>query len=174
MIANPPAAHIAEQEERFRFQLWLDGERASLFFADRVLLVEGATERALFNYLLANDWHDLSRHRVCVVDALGKFNLHRYMALLSAYGIPHGVMIDDDNGKDHHGAVNDLIEASKSWATLSSPVKFAGCLETFLGIPVPDRDDKKPVEIMKAVTGAGIAAERLQSLREQYCKALAI
>lgn len=174
MIAQPPQAHIAEQEERFRFQLWLDGERASLFFADRVLLVEGATERALFNYLLANEWHDLTSHRVCVIDALGKFNLHRYMALLSAYGIPHGVMLDDDNGKNLHGAVNDLIEACATPATLAAPVKFNGCLEHFLGIPVPDRDDKKPVEVMKAITGGVIAPARLQALRAQFCAALAI
>lgn len=174
MIAQPPQAHIAEQEEQFRFQLWLDGERASLFFADRVLLVEGATERALFNYLLANDWHDLTPHRVCVIDALGKFNLHRYMALLSAYGIPHGVMLDDDNGKDHHGAVNDLVEASATPATLATPVKFNDCLETFLGIPVPDRDDKKPVEVMRAITGNVIDPARLQALRDQFRAALAI
>lgn len=174
MIAQPPQANIAEQEERFRFQLWLDGERASLFFADRVLLVEGATERALFNYLLANDWHDLTSHCVCVIDVLGKFNLHRYMALLSAYGIPHGVMLDDDNGKDHHGAVNDLVEACATPATLASPVKFNDCLETFLGIPVPDRDDKKPVEVMKAITGNAVDPARLQALRSQFCTALAI
>src|SRR5690606_16193162 len=57
-------AVIAEQEERFRYQLWLDSERASMFFADRVLLVEGATEKALFAWLFARDWHDLSCHRV--------------------------------------------------------------------------------------------------------------
>jgi len=174
MIAQPPLAHIAEQEERFRFQLWLDGERASLFFADRVLLVEGATERALFNYLLANEWHDLTPHRVCVVDALGKFNLHRYMALLAAYGIPHGVMLDDDDGKDLHGAVNDLIEACATPTTLAAPVKFNGCLEAFLGIPVPDRDDKKPVEVIKAVTGGVIDPARLQALRNAFRAALAL
>lgn len=174
MIAQPPQAHIAEQEERFRFQLWLDGERASLFFADRVLLVEGATERALFNYLLANDWRDLTPYRICIIDALGKFNLHRYMALLSAYGIPHGVMLDDDQGKDLHGAVNDLIEACATPQTLAAPVKFNDCLESFLGIPVPDREDKKPVEVIKAITGGAIDPARLQALRDQFRSALAI
>ena len=139
-----------------------------------MLLVEGATERALFNYLLANDWHDLTPHRVCVIDALGKFNLHRYMALLSAYGIPHGVMLDEDNGRDLHGAVNDLVEASATRATLAVPVKFNDCLETFLGIPVPDRDDKKPVEVMKAITGNAIDPARLHALRDQFRAALAI
>ncbi len=173
MIANPPQGDIATQEEQFRFQLWLDGERASLFFADKVLLVEGATERGLFNYLLANDWHDLSAQHICLIDVLGKYNFHRYMGLLEAYGIPHGVMLDDDNGKEHQGAVNDLVEASANGHTLAAPVRFADCLETFLGLPVPVKD-KKPIEILKAVTGGQIAADKLQALRAEFCKALAI
>jgi len=173
MIANPPHGDIATQEEQFRFQLWLDGERASLFFADKVLLVEGATERGLFNYLLANDWHDLSAQHICLVDVLGKYNFHRYMGLMEAYGIPHGVVLDDDNGKEHQGAVNDLVEASANVHTLATPVKFADCLETFLGLPVPVKD-KKPIEILKAITGGQIAPDKLQALRAEFCKALAI
>lgn len=178
MIANPPQADIAAQEERFRFQLWLDGERSSLFFADRVLLVEGATERALFNYLMANDWHDLSSQRICVVDVLGKFNFHRYMALLDIYGIAHGAMLDDDNDNGQHaafhGAVNDLVEASANGQTLAIPVKFPVCLETFLGLQVPNRDDMKPIEIMKAITSEQITTDRLAALRDKFCEALAI
>ncbi|MDR6060148.1 AAA family ATPase [Escherichia coli] len=173
MIANPPQGDIGAQEEQFRFQLWLDGERASLFFADKVLLLEGATERGLFNYLLANDWHDLGTQRICLVDVLGKYNFHRYMALMEAFGIPHGVMLDDDNGKEHQSAVNDLIEASVNGHSLAAPVKFADCLETFLGLPVPAKD-RKPIEILKAVTGGQIAADKLEALRTAFCKALAI
>lgn len=174
MIANPPQGDIAAQEEKFRFQLWLDGERASLFFAKKVLLVEGATERALFNYLLANGWHDLSAHHICVIDVLGKYNFHRYMGLLAAYGIPHGVMLDDDQGKDHQGAVNDLVEASANDHTLAAPIKFASCLEAFLGLPEPSSKDKKPIEILKAVIGGKIASDKLEALRGEFCKALAI
>ena len=175
MIANPPQGDIATQEEQFRFQLWLDGERASLFFADKVLLVEGATERGLFNYLLANDWHDLSAQHICLIDVLGKYNFHRYMGLLEAYGIPYGVMLDDDKGKEHHGAVNDLIaaKASANGHTLAAPVKFADCLETFLDLPIPAKE-KKPIEILKAVTSRQITPAKLQALRERFCEALAI
>jgi hypothetical protein len=27
------------------------------------------------------------------------------MALLEAFGIPHGVILDGDDGKEHHGAI---------------------------------------------------------------------
>ncbi len=73
---------VASQEERFRYQLWLDSERSAMFFADRVLLVEGATEKALFGWLLARDWHELTRHRIAIVDVMGKYNFHRYTTLL--------------------------------------------------------------------------------------------
>jgi AAA15 family ATPase/GTPase len=175
MIANPPQNQIAEDEERFRFQLWLDGERAALFFADKVLLVEGASERALFNYLLANEWHDLSVHRINVVDVLGKFNFHRFIALMKAYKIPYGVMLDDDNNAQHQGAVNNLIDRAATGPILAPPEKFQGCLEAFLGLPaLPDRSDKKPLEVMKAITSGAISQNVRNGLRGKFMRALAI
>ena len=92
---------------------------------------------------------------------------------MEAYGIPHGVMLDDDEGKNLQGAVNDLVEASANGHTLATPVKFTDCLETFLGLPVPAKE-KKPIEILKAVTSRQIAADKLQALRAEFCKALGI
>lgn len=102
------------------------------------MLVEGATERALFNYLLTcnAEWRELSRQQICIVDVLGKYNFHRFMALLEAYGIPHGVILDDDNEQNYHAAINDLVESCTNSRTLAKPVKLANCLETFLGLPV--------------------------------------
>ncbi len=36
---------ILAQEEKFRYQLWLDSERSSMFFANHVIITEGATEK---------------------------------------------------------------------------------------------------------------------------------
>lgn len=174
-IANSPNEDIAEQEEIFRFQLWLDGDRSTLFFANKVLIVEGATEKALFNYLLANDWGDLSDHHICIIDALGKFNFHRYMGLLEAYGIPHGVILDDDNEKNHHLVINELIESSTNKYTLYSPIKLQNCLEIFLSIPMNStRGDRKVLEILKAVTSGKIPPNKLDELKKKFCTALAI
>lgn len=174
-IANSPNEDIAEQEEIFRFQLWLDGDRSTLFFANKVLIVEGATEKALFNYLLANDWGDLSDHHICIIDALGKFNFHRYMGLLEAYGIPHGVILDDDNEKNHHLVINELIESSANKYTLYSPIKLQNCLEIFLSIPMNStRGDRKVLEILKAVTSGKIPPNKLDELKKKFCTALAI
>lgn len=165
---------IAHQEERFRYQLWLDSERASMFFADHVLLVEGATEKALFGWLWAHEWHDLSGYRIAVVDVLGKYNFHRFIALLEGFGIPYGLMLDDDNGKQHHKTVNEMLRNKAEPSRLAEPVFLNHCMETFLGKPLPGRDDKKPIQILKELEQSGISAEKLDELKELVLKALAL
>jgi len=165
---------IAEQEERFRYQLWLDSERASMFFADRVLLVEGATEKALFAWLFARDWHDLSRHRVAIVDAMGKYNLHRYIALLEGFGIPYGLMLDDDQDKDHHKVVNEMLRSKGGPSRLAEACFVNDCMEKFLGLNLPVRDDQKPVHTLKAIEAGVIAKDKLDDLRKLFLKSLAL
>jgi putative ATP-dependent endonuclease of OLD family len=165
---------IAAQEERFRYQLWLDSERAAMFFADRVLLVEGATEKALFNWLLARDWHDLTRHRIVIVDVLGKYNFHRYMALLDRFGIPYGLILDDDGDKKHHKAVNEFLRHRAGLHRLAAPEFLTTHMEAFLGLNLPGRGDLKPVQIMKALETGTISPEKLNALRRKFCEALAL
>jgi putative ATP-dependent endonuclease of OLD family len=165
---------IAEQEERFRYQLWLDSERASMFFADRVLLVEGATEKALFAWLLARDWHDLCRHRVAIVDAMGKYNLHRYIALLEGFGIPYGLMLDDDQDKDHHKVVNEMLKNKIGKSRLADACFINECMEKFLGLNLPVRDDQKPAHTLKSLEAGDISSEKLGELRKMFLRCLAL
>lgn len=164
---------IAAQEERFRYQLWLDSDRAAMFFADRVLLVEGATEKALFNWLLARDWYELTRHRTAIVDVLGKYNFHRYMGLLERFGIPYGLILDDDDDKFHHKAVNQMLHHRSGKYRLADPVFIPANMESFLNLRCCGRDDLKPVQILKALD-EGLVSHNLNKLKEIYCRALAL
>lgn len=165
---------IAVQEERFRYQLWLDSERAAMFFADRVLLVEGATEKALFSWLLARDWHELTRHRIAVIDVMGKFNFHRYTALLEQFGIPYGLMLDDDQDKLHHKAVNEMLRNQGGPHRLAPVVFIPTHMESFLGKGLPGRSDQKPVQVLREMEANGIAADKLIALRAKFSEALAL
>lgn len=167
---------LAVQEERFRYQLWLDSERSSLFFADRVLLVEGATERALLGWLLAKDkdWRELNRHRISVVDVMGKYNFHRFIALLESFGIPYGMILDDDNEKQHHKVLNLMLKNKVGENCLADIVFVPGCMETFLGKKLPGRNDQKPVQVLKEIETGGIAQEKLDELRKLFLKSLAL
>lgn len=172
--AAHPDEDIAIQEERFRYQLWLDSERASMFFADRVLLVEGATEKALFSWLLARDWHDLTKHRIAVVDVMGKFNFHRYTALLEQFGIPYGLMLDDDQDKQHHKAVNEMLRNQAGLSRLAPAVFIPTHMESFLGKALRGRNDQKPVQILRELESDGVAADKLTALRIKFGEALAL
>jgi predicted ATP-dependent endonuclease of OLD family len=66
-------------EESIRYFLYLDAERSAAFFAKRVVICEGASEVALFNYLCENRWSHLRDRHVYFLDSLGKFNVHRYI-----------------------------------------------------------------------------------------------
>jgi putative ATP-dependent endonuclease of OLD family len=165
---------IATQEERFRYQLWLDSERAGMFFADRVLLVEGATEKALFGWLLARDWHELTRHRIAVVDVMGKFNFHRYTALLEQFGIPYGLMLDDDHDEGCHKAVNEMLRNQTGQHRLAAAVFIPTHMESFLGKSLPKRPDQKPVQILRELESGGVAADKLMALKDKFCEALAL
>jgi putative ATP-dependent endonuclease of OLD family len=166
---------IAAQEESFRYQLWLDSERSAMFFADRVLLVEGATEKALFGWLLARDWHEeLAPYRIAVIDVMGKFNFHRYTALLEQFGIPYGLILDDDQDKQHHKAVNEMLRSQGGQHRLAPAVFIPTHMESFLGKTLPKRNDQKPVQILRELETDGIAADKLTVLKAMFSKALAL
>lgn len=172
--AAQPDEEIFAQEERFRYQLWLDSERAAMFFADKVLLVEGATEKALFGWLLASDWHELTRHRIAVVDVMGKYNFHRYTALLEQFGIPYGLMLDDDRDNHHHKAVNEMLRNQTGKHRLAPAVFVPTHMESFLGKTLPGRNDQKPVQIIRELETGRLATDRLTSLKAMFSEALAL
>lgn len=133
--------------ESIKYALWLDPRRCSAFFANKVLLVEGPTEAAIIGYLFGIGQVPSPVGGVFILDAIGKFNMHRFMKLFGELGIPHAVLHDFDNGK--HPAVSETIEATKNRFTIGVDT-FPNDLETFLDIaPVPLKEKhRKPQHVM--------------------------
>lgn len=167
---------IEKQNEKFRYQLWLDSDRTSMFFADKVLLVEGSTEKALFNWLIAknDEWHLFSKYRIAIIDVIGKFNFHRYMALLDELGIPYGLILDDDEDKNHHKAINEMVKNYSCDKRLAEPVFIPNCIEPFLELELPSRPDLKPIEIIKKLENGEISYSNLQKLKDKFSQSLNI
>lgn len=165
------------QKEKFRYQLWIDSERASMFFADKVLLVEGPTEKALFNWLIANndEWYNFTKYRISIIDTVGKFNFHRYMSLLDKFKIPYGLILDDDSNENHNKVINDMILNYPCSYRVASPVFIPDCIEPFLGICLEKiRSDLKPIEIIKKLELDEIEGERLAELKDKFIESLNI
>ena len=102
------------EEEAIRYQLWLDSERCCAFFADVVLICEGATEKVFIDYLIKNQWNDLRENRIYVLDSMGKYNIHRYMNLFKELGIHHSILYDKDENESIHEIINLFIQNQRN------------------------------------------------------------
>ena len=75
----------------------LDPERNELFFATRVLFVEGDTEKLALPEYARRLGLDLDREGATIVEVGGKRNLPEFVAIASSFGIPVGFLFDSDS-----------------------------------------------------------------------------
>ena len=148
--------------ESVKYALWLNPLRCSAFFANRILLVEGATEAALIGYMFNEGRILNSSGSVFVFDTIGKYNIHRFMNLFGELGIPHAVLYDHDSGKKTGIPVEETMQSSKNIYTLGID-HFDQELETYLGIP-PTRNDRKPQHVIWHVKQGKVDNAKLQEL----------
>ena len=155
----------SDQAEEFRFQLFLDAERSSLFFSEFVICVEGKTEKAVMAYLADTQWGGFPVEQAYVLDLMGKFNAHRFMRLLEAFAIPHAVLLDADKNKEVQQVVNNYINGCASSACVGGVHYFEEDIEAFLGIPKPQGPNRKPLNALLAIANGSLAKKKIQELR---------
>lgn len=141
------ADDLKPEMESVKYFLWLNPDRAGMLFAQNVLLVEGPSETALINRLLDNGKLSLPQG-IYVLDCLGKYNIHRFMNLLSSLGVVHAVLHDDDDNKDEHQEFNQLISDSKNAEFTHSVVTIPKDLENLLGVTPPGPPHRKPQHLL--------------------------
>lgn len=149
--------------ESVKYALWLNPLRAQIFFAERVLLVEGATEYALLSLMLSNGSLTMPSRGVAIVDTMGKWNTHRFMNILSALRIPHSILLDGDGANPKSVALARVIEGSRTPFTRGI-ASFEDDLEAFLGLPAIKRKDRKPQYVMWHVTEGKVDKSRISGL----------
>ena len=154
---------LKKEMEAVKYFLWLDSERCGMFFACQVLLVEGPTERMLFNYLFDIGLIVMPKGGVFVLDCLGKFNIHRFMNILGPLKVQHSVLFDADGGKASHDKIKKLIEDSKNDYT-SKIDTFPNDIEDFLGVEKCKKPHRKPQHLMLKLKEDNIAKEKIELL----------
>jgi predicted ATP-dependent endonuclease of OLD family len=155
-------------DESMKYFLWLDAERAGMFFGRHVVICEGATERVFFAYLLDNQWKDLREKQVYFTDCLGKYNIHRFVGLLTALGVSHSIIYDRDGNSGTHKVINDFIESKRSKLTTGIHA-FERDIESYLEVPKPpkERDDLKPLNLLKALVEGAVPEAKIVELRRK-------
>lgn len=155
-------ADLKPDMEAVKYFLWLNPDRCGMFFANHVLVVEGPSEQAFINKLLGDGTLVRPVDGLYVLDSIGKYNIHRFMNILTHLGIPHAVLHDDDNNRNEHADINQLIQDSKS--TFTSVVStITADLETFLAIPKPKSEHRKPQHLLYLYETSQITKSKLQA-----------
>jgi predicted ATP-dependent endonuclease of OLD family len=97
----------------------LDPERSELFFATRLLIVEGDTEKLAFPEYAKVLEIDLDRVGATIIEVGGKRNLMEFAKVAISFGIPTGIVYDKDSSdfpkeqKDDEEAYNGELDALK-------------------------------------------------------------
>jgi predicted ATP-dependent endonuclease of OLD family len=111
----------AEKSGRFKFWKYLDSEKNKLFFADKVILCEGNTEKLISNYIIRNKIYKddyINQSKFTVIDCVGKFNLPHFIRICNDLSISYMLFYDLDTDKQNfnskHEPVNKEIEQEKS------------------------------------------------------------
>ena len=169
------SANLSDDEkaqlETIRYFLWINPERSGLFFAKKVLIVEGLSELGLMSKLCDSRQISGMDHDCFVLSCDGKYNIHRFMRLLTMMGIPHAVMFDEDFGKSHHQKLNELISVTADAGFTLGLVPIKGDLETYLGMPKP-ADRIKPQLMIQRYESGTYDHAKMQELCERLAAVL--
>lgn len=128
--------------DHLRYLLWIDPTRANAFLSQKVVLVEGPTEKALFSFLFnhpAGAFYDNSgTARVTVIDTVGKYHFYKFAKLLNKFGVKVWCVHDTDNdvcsSGVSHQILNEAIHGLNTDGEIQGVHTFAPNLEVSLGL----------------------------------------
>jgi CRISPR-associated exonuclease Cas4 len=91
---------LFEEDQRSRFKLleYMNPHRSELFFARRVVFVEGESDRIVLEML--GDYLDVRNPDTTIIEAESKDNLPFYIQLAEAFELDYVVMHDEDARED--------------------------------------------------------------------------
>lgn len=140
-----------------RLEQELDADNSEMFFADKVLLVEGVSDRILMRGLIDRFYRgDLD---IKVIFANSKDNIDVYAKVFEAFRIPYLIMLDGDALHTHWSDViaqalygNERASRGRKIELLRRSNIFIldGDLEKSYPRKYQYRDDKKPINALRA------------------------
>jgi Predicted ATP-dependent endonuclease of the OLD family len=158
-----PAGTISEEKLRKE----LDPERNEMFFANRVLFVEGDTEKLAFPEYAKRLGIDLDRAGASIVEVGGKRSLVDFTRIALSFGISTGLVYDEDSSdfdkkqkaeEEQYNATLDSI-ASHGARVWRLPTKYEVVLRNTLGDAMHEQAKAKYPGASKAVRARLIAAD---------------
>jgi len=93
-IIQPQESFETKERDQFKIARFFNPDRNELFFARRVVLVEGPTEKVLLPFV--GERLGILDNSVSVVNCEGKANIPLFMRVANAFQIPYVAVYDED------------------------------------------------------------------------------
>ena len=103
------------QKNEWNLSYWINPDRGELFFAEKVILVEGQTDKVIIPALA--DRLDVFKYSYTIIDCGSKQNIPLYIKLLNKFSIPYIAVYDKDhqeNKKTNPQAIGAADSATKA------------------------------------------------------------
>ncbi len=137
---------LNEDVRNFNMNYWINPDRGELFFAKKVILAEGPTEKVILPKLAKKA--GIFHYEYTIIDCSGKSNMPMYITLLNKFHIPYVVAYDSDQHKyrSNHSREtarlhSQTIEA-KIDSSLGKSVIFENDIEDELEMHEADKKNK--------------------------------
>jgi len=140
------------EKQKFNLLSWINPDRAELFFAKKIILVEGATEKLVIPFL-ANKMN-IFRFDYTLIDCASKDNIPYYINLLNKFSIPYIAVYDKDNQERKNTQARNIADrSSRKIENLISDIGESMILindiEEELGMPTGT--SSKPYEALQEI-----------------------
>lgn len=153
--------------DALKTEIWMQSTRSTAFFSQRVILVEGATETAVYSYLTTRGKMGVPSPGLAVIDCMGKFNIHRFISLFGSFGIDHSALYDGDNGHSHDVEVTAAIQQAKNQFT-KRITRLPNDLEAELGISHVQQTNRKPQHALYHFETNAVDGQKLQAVIDEF------
>ncbi len=141
------------KKKDFNLSYWINPDRSELFFAKKVLLVEGTTEKTIIPYLAQQI--GVFKHDYTMIDCGSKTTIPSYCSLLNKFNIPYTVIYDLDHQSEKNKqaiAVADrataLIEETID-KNLGSTIVLENDIEEEMGLSAESKN--KPYVALESI-----------------------
>jgi len=162
-----------DSKKDFNLSYWINPDRSELFFAKRVILVEGQTEKTIIPLLAKKI--GVFRYDYTLVDCGSKENIYLYCQLLNKFCIPYVAVYDKDHQAHKTPSAIDVANRSNTLientidGSIGSSISFVNDVEEELGINTGG-DRNKPYAALTHVSSPGftISANLESIIRTLY------
>tara|TARA_R110001583_G_scaffold64332_1_gene186962 strand:- start:401 stop:2176 length:1776 start_codon:yes stop_codon:yes gene_type:complete len=146
-----------DSKKDFNISYWINPDRGELFFASKVVLLEGATEKTVFP-LLAREL-GVFRYDYTLIDCGSKDNIPLYIKLLNKFQIPYVAVYDRDHqatkGADAIASADTSTQKIESEinTNIGTSIVLINDIEEELGLP--NGGSSKPYVALNQITSEG-------------------